>query len=274
MLTYNIERRGDDPIYVYLYKMIRDDIASGRIAEGEKLPSKRSFAEHLGISVITVEYAYRLLSDEGYIYAKERSGYFVSNLGGMAPKTDNNGDVFISEQTENIETETDFPFASFSKIVRKTLPEYGNKLLVKPPHNGCAELRNAISGYLMRYRGMTAPADRIVIGSGAEYLYGMIVQLLGRDIVYGLENPSYDKIKKVYEANGAVCHLLAMDNYGIATDELKRTIASVIHVTPFHSFPTGITAPAKKRFEYLSWAKNTGGLIIEDDFSSEFAVNS
>ncbi|MCD7774755.1 MAG: PLP-dependent aminotransferase family protein [Clostridiales bacterium] len=259
--------------------MIRNDIASGRLSKDEKLPSKRSFAEHLGTSVITIEYAYRLLIDEGYIYAKERSGYYVSNLNGMPPSGERNSskDEFENSETDfdaDFEPEFDFPFSAYSKIVRKTLPEYGERLLMKPPHNGCAVLRNAISGYLLRYRGMSVPADRIVVGSGAEYLYGMIVQLLGRDIIYGLENPSYEKIEKVYEANGAVCRLLSMDRYGIDSNELINTNASVIHVTPFHSYPTGITAPAKKRFEYLSWAERTGGIVIEDDFASEFAVNS
>ena len=121
---------------------------------------------------------------------------------------------------------------------------------------------------------MKISPENIVIGSGAEYLYGMIVQLLGRDTVYGLESPSYEKIRLVYESNGAVCEMLRLDTWGIATESLNNTSAKVIHVTPYRSYPTGITAPASKRFEYLAWAKNTGGIIVEDDFSSEFAVNS
>lgn len=275
MLTYNTENRSGEPIYVYLYKMIRNDIAENKIKSGEKLPSKRTFAEHLGVSVITVEYAYRLLAEEGYICAKERSGYYVSSLDNLIqPVTESGGVKNYDYNSENGEIDDDFPFATYSKIMRQVLSSYGEKILSKSPHNGCLILRNAISEFLFRYRGMDIPPQNIVIGSGAEYLYGMIVQLLGRDTVYGLENPSYEKIRLVYESNGAECEMLSLDSFGISTESLNKTKASVIHVTPYRSYPTGITASAKKRFEYLAWAKKSGGIIIEDDFSSEFSANT
>lgn len=274
MLTYNLEKRGSEPIYQYLYKEIKKDIAENNIKAGTKLPSKRSFAEHLGVSVITVEYAYRLLSDEGYIYTKERSGYFVSNLDGLLHPVMNTPNENSDMPGENGNIDVDFPFATYAKIARQVLSVYGETLIAKSPNNGCLILRKAISDFLFRYRGMSIEPNRIVIGSGAEYLYGMIVQLLGRDTVYGLECPSYEKIRLVYEANGAACEMLRLDAWGIASESLQKTKAKVIHVTPFKSYPTGVTAPASKRFEYLTWAKKTGGIIVEDDFSSEFAVNS
>lgn len=273
MFTYSLADRQDEPIYVYLYKLIRSDIAENRIKPGSKLPSKRTLAEHLGVSVITVESAYRLLADEGYIVSKERSGYFVCSPDNMmlpaVRKIQQHQD-----DGENPEIDADFPFSTYSKIMRQVLSHYGETLLTKSPHNGCANLRHAISDFLARYRGMSVSPEQIVIGSGAEYLYGMIVQLLGRDTVYGLEDPSYEKIRLVYEANGAVCEMLPLDRWGIATGSLQKTNAQVIHVTPYRSYPTGITAPAAKRFEYLAWAKDNDGIIIEDDFSSEFAVNA
>ncbi len=269
MLTYNINERGRLTRYEYLYKKIKEDILNGNIPFGSKLPSKRMFAEHNGISVITVEYAYQMLLDEGYIYSAERSGYFVCDF----------SDTSVSKQppalilpSPVIDNKTEFPFSTFSKIMRRVISQYGEELLIKPPHNGCAILRNAISGYLYRYRGITINPERIVIGSGAEYLYMLIVQLLGRDKIYGIENPSYKKIAASYKANGAVCDLLQMDSYGISDSELRRTKANVLHITPFHSFPTGITAPAAKRLTYLKWAQKGKRIIIEDDFDSEFAI--
>lgn len=273
MLTYKIEKKSKEPLYVSLYRQLREDIAENKITAGTKLPSKRSFSEHLGVSVITVEYAYRLLADEGYIYSSERSGYFVSDLENVIlPANDRHTECSLQENTS--QTDTDFPFPTYSKIARQVLSNYGEQLIVKAPHNGCTILRNAISDYLFRYRGITAPPENIVIGSGAEYLYAMIVQLLGRDSIYGLENPSYEKIRKVYEANGAECEMLSLDDYGISTHSLNSTNARIIHVTPYKSYPTGVTAPASKRFEYLAWAKKNNGIIIEDDFASEFSVNT
>ena len=120
---------------------------------------------------------------------------------------------------------------------------------------------------------MLAQPECIVVGSGAEYLYGLIVQLLGRERVYGLEDPGYEKIRQVYAANGAVCELLPMGEDGIRAGALQKTRASVLHITPFHSFPTGITTSAAKRSDYLAWAAERNAILIEDDFDSEFSEN-
>ena len=142
------------------------------------------------------------------------------------------------------------------------------------PTTACAALRNAIAQYLLRYRGMVAQPEQIVVGSGAEYLYGLLVQLLGRDKIFGLENPSYEKIQAVYESHGARCRLLEMDELGVSPAALGETDADVLHVTPTHSFPSDRTAPVSRRLAYLRWAEARGGVIIEDDFASEFARRS
>ncbi|MGN1095544.1 MAG: PLP-dependent aminotransferase family protein [Eubacteriales bacterium] len=274
MLTYNLSQRGGTPIYLYLYSEIKKDIVAGKIKSGEKLPSKRTLAEHLGISVITVEYAYELLSDEGYIFSRERSGYFVCDIDNphaqSIPKTTKPHFEKPEKKTENI----DFPFSSLSKIMKGVINSYDKNLLIKPPHNGCLALRRAIADYLLRYRGMNVAPERIIIGSGAENLYGMIVQIFGRDKIFGLENPSYEKIKEVYGVFGASFEMLSLDEYGISSSALAKTKANILHVTPFNSFPAGVSANAAKRLEYLAWAKRSGGLIIEDDFASEFAVGA
>ena len=112
-----------------------------------------------------------------------------------------------------------------------------------------------------------------MIGSGAEYLYTLIAQLLGKDHIFGLEDPSYEKIQRVYEAGGVRWDPLALGNDGIHTTELERTQATVLHVTPFNSYPSGITASASKRREYLTWAKRRQGYIIEDNYDSELTVS-
>ena len=81
MLTYDFHDQGTDSLYTYLYRRIREDILEGRLAGGEKLPSKRALAAQLGISVITVENAYAQLTAEGYLRAKARSGYYVEEIG-------------------------------------------------------------------------------------------------------------------------------------------------------------------------------------------------
>ena len=80
MRTYALEDRGSTPLYEYLYRCIREDILAGALAAGERLPSKRALAEHLHISVMTVEGAYQQLEAEGYVYTRPKRGFFVSRV--------------------------------------------------------------------------------------------------------------------------------------------------------------------------------------------------
>jgi GntR family transcriptional regulator/MocR family aminotransferase len=243
------------------------------IAPDAKLPSKRSLAEHLGVSVITVEYAYRQLMDEGYVYARQRSGYYVQPLQGLntAVPVQNEPLHFLPpEGSEAAPPQDGFPYSLWVKTLRRVMSEYGPRLVERSPNKGCALLRNAIAAYLLRYRGMHAQPEQIIVGSGSEQLYGTVVRMLGRDRRYAIESPCYGQIPAVYEGAGAVIDPLPIGPDGIETAALGRTKATVLHVTPFHSYPTGVTAPAAKRFEYLEWAKTPGRYIVEDDFDSEF----
>ena len=271
-MKYRIEKDSPQSAYLQLYHQLRGDIVSGVYPNEKKLPSKRLLAEQTGVSVITVEHAYAILCDEGYLEPRERSGYFVSYSA---------ADCFPVAEPDSVrqlpsarDLADDFPFSVLAKTMRRVLSEYGESILVKSPNNGCTELRKAIAAYLARCRGINVAPSQIVIGSGAEYLYGLIVQLLGRERVFALENPSYEKIRRVYLANGVTCDMLRLGGDGIRTSELARTDASVLHVTPFHSFPSGITASAGKRSEYIRWAHSRGGYIVEDDFDSEFTLSS
>ena len=83
----------------------------------------------------------------------------------------------------------------------------------------------------------------------------MIVHIIGTERPYGLENPSYQAIRLVYESAGVTCRMLSMGPEGIRRDALSGTDAGLLHVTPFHSWPSGITAGVSKRREYVSWAE-------------------
>lgn len=273
MLTYSMEGREEKSKYYYLYSAIKEDILSSVIKEHEKLPSKRSLADHLGISLITVETAYQMLKEEGYIESRERSGYFVTALTPGFKEKKNQRQLNLLEESFQMGLENKkniFPESLYFKTVRIVLTEYGSRILEKSPNEGCEILRNAIAKYLLRYRGIFAQPEQIIIGSGAEHLYNVIVRMFGNHCIYGLENPSYIQIQKVYEGMGARCELLDMGEEGICSKELEHSKADILHITPFHSYPSGVTASVKKRREYLEWAKQKGGTIIEDDFDSEF----
>jgi GntR family transcriptional regulator/MocR family aminotransferase len=146
----------------------------------------------------------------------------------------------------------DFPFNALARIMRRTLAEKGERILAKSPPLGTLELRGAIRRYLSRSRALDVDEERILIGSGAEALYSLVVQLLGRDTVFALEDPCWEKIRRAYEANGARCAALEMDAEGIAQRALDGCPAGALHVTPYHSYPSGITASADRRAAVLT----------------------
>lgn len=273
-MKYSIDKNGITPAYLQIYTQIRRDIAQGILPLEAKLPSKRVLAGELGVSVITVEHAYELLTDEGYILPKERSGYYIcygmQGSGAVPPKRAAVEDMSaaLSEAAE------DFPFSVLARTMRRVLSEYDRRILIKSPNSGCIELRNAIAAYLARSRGLELSPKQIIVGSGAEYLYGLVVQLLGTDRQFALEAPSYEKIRQVYEANGADCVMLRLGEDGIESAALEKCRAGVLHVTPFHSYPSGVTASAAKRHEYARWAQVRGSYIVEDDYDSEFSVST
>lgn len=270
-MTYSMEHRGEKSKTLYLYEQIKQDILSGRIPAGEKLASKRALASHLGVSVITVETAYGMLEEEGYISTRPRSGCYVNALHlPSSPGCVRGGTDLLPPDDMTISGDVAY-FPAMARIIRRLLSEQSQILQIKPPQPGCAALRNAIASYLRRYRGMDVSPSRVIIGAGAGYLYSLIVQLLGKDIVYGIEYPSYETIALVYRANGASIEELPMGADGIPDGVLAASRAGALHVTPFHSYPTGVTASAEKRYAYLKWANERDAWIIEDDFDSEFA---
>ena len=290
MPQYSINPQFKQPAYLQLYNQLREDITRGLCPYGSRLPSKRFLAAETGTSVITVQHAYDLLADEGYIESRERSGYYVSykenELFPVAAMTEESA-AELSELTDVHEIsdipirgpvvtpeQEQFPFNTLAKVARKVLSDYGESLMVRSPNSGTVFLRETIAQYLARSRRMNVAPDQIIIGSGSEYLYNLIVQMLGRERIFALEDPSYEKIKLVYEASGVRCRMLPMDREGVRLSALKKTDATVLHVTPFNSYPSGITATASRRAGYIRWASAEDKFIIEDDFDSEFSMST
>jgi len=301
MLTYSFDDRGMDFLYEHLYKEIKNDILIGNLKAHEKLPSKRALAAHLNVSVVTVENAYSQLLAEGYIYSKPKSGFYVCDV--KAEDADVVGvrnacytsrsedhvtehshvirehaespgqNRFFADFVNNSTLSENFPFSTWTKLMRETMMDDREKLMKRSPSGGIFELRKAIADYLYQFRGMSVSPNQIIVGAGTEYLYGLIIQLLGRDSVYGVENPGYQKIQHIYDAYQVKCCYIDMDESGVNIDSLERSGADVVHISPSHHFPTGTVTPASRRYELLGWAaKQEGRYIIEDEYDSEFRL--
>ena len=403
VITYTFNDTGKDSLYEYLYKCIKQDILHGVLQAGEKLPSKRSFAKNLGVSVITVENAYEQLVAEGYIYSLPKKGFYVNDVkheviqsavqedkaaayqrrselisvpeaafGGSAESrrfaefgrnaefgktaefgmtaesegstgfgrpaelgrnaesegiaefgrnaesgrpaelgrnaefgrnaesgestgsgraaeftrnaedrinsefrepTGNKKREYLADFTSNQTLSELFPFTIWTKMIREVLGENQIQLMTNPPCGGIYPLREAIAGYLKDFRGMEVQPEQIIIGAGTEYLYGLLIQLLGQDLIYAVENPGYQKIARIYSSWQVPCEYITMDDAGVNVDELEQKNVDIVHISPSHHYPTGIVMPISRRYELLRWAaKDEKHYIIEDDYDSELRL--
>ena len=267
-MKYSIDRAAQTSAYMQIYEQLRADILAGIIPRGAKLPSKRLLAGELGVSLVTVEHAFDLLVDEGYVESRQRSGYYAAFGGTMRQEAP----LPITHiPAAPLNAPADFPFSVLAKTMRRVLSEYDRRILERSPGGGVPELRQAIAAYILRSRGLCVSPECILVGAGAEYLYTLIAQFFGRDCLIALEEPCYARIRQVYEANGAQCFGLPMGRDGIVSGALHACRAKVLHVTPFNSYPSHVTASASKRHEYAAWARARDSFIVEDDYDSELA---
>ena len=272
-MKYIIQKDSPEPAYLQLYIQLRDDIIAGIYPPLSKLPSKRTLAEETGVSTITTAHTYELLCDEGYVESRERSGYIVIFRASDGFAASQKGAEHILPTAPHAENKTAFPFSVLAKAMRTVISNMGEDILNRSDNIGTIQLRSAIQQYLARNRGIMAEVDQIIIGSGAEYLYTLLVELLGRDKTFAIESPSYQKIEQVYTASDVALQKLHLGTDGIDSAELRSCAADILHISPYRSYPTGITASASKKHEYLRWANAAQRLIIEDDFESEFSVS-
>ena len=284
MFTYTFENNTKESMYIRLYTCIKEDILNGKLQQGEKLPSKRSAAKHLGVSVITIENAYGALQSEGYIYSLPKKGFFVSEISKLyhsekQPVT--TGEFAPAAQTKyrydfasNGMIADNFPFSVWAKLIRGTF-HYAKEDLISPsPSGGIEVLKQAICEHLKQFRGMDTVPSQIIIGAGTEYLYSLLIQLLGGSACYALPNPGYAKIAKIYQSVGVKTVFIPEDNNGLRADMLQTSGADVVHISPSHSFPSGKVMPISRRHELLNWANESENrYIIDDDYDAEFRLS-
>ncbi len=283
MIIYDFSERNNKSMYEFLYDSLKRDILNGRLAQGSKLPSKRTLAKDNQISVRTVMNAYDQLLAEGFIVSEEKRGYFVAKVyeddvtsfkrkehsKAEAPKD------YIVDFTAHKLVCDKFPISMWKKIMREVLTDYDEDLIQKADYRGIKPLRRAIADYLYRSRGMEVDEDCVVIGAGIEYLFGRLYKLFPKDAVYAMENPGYQRIRHIFEDYSLKWECIPMDQEGIKIKALEESPAKIIHTSPEHHFPLGITMSKKRREELLQWAnEGPDRYIIEDDYDCEYRYDS
>lgn len=272
-------------LYIDLYENLKNQIIEGQYKSGDKFPSKRVLGQHLSVSNTTIEHAYQFLLDEGYIYSKPRSGYFVSDIETLPiinRKTQFNTDTYLSSQHKHSgdyyefafnlsEIDTDyFPIQQFRKYARDAFEINQLQLLQHANPKGEWSLRQEIAHYLFNSRGVSCHPEQIIIGSSTEQLINLLTDILNK-AQFLIENPSYPPIKQVLEKRQIPYMQVPVNQTGLELDYLKTAIHNIAYVTPSHQFPTGYVMNLKKRTQLITWAhERDDRYIIEDDYDSEF----
>lgn len=279
IITFTMNR--DRPLYQQLYEYIKTEIQLGRMAYNTKLPSKRKLSTYLNISQNTIQTAYDQLIEEGYVISIVRRGFFVCKLdniiklelhneGSSACFQDRQTHVKYDFSYNGVDRES-FPFSSWRKLTKDVINEYDKELLQLGDSQGNIDLRKSIAEYLRQSRGVNCMASQIIISAGTEFLLPILIQLLDKNSVYGLENPGYERLSLLFKSNGAQFKAVKIDGSGMIPEEIIKSNADILCITPSHQFPSGGIMPINRRIQILNWANNGHGrYIIEDDYDSEF----
>lgn len=279
-LTPFLNRKDNTPLYIQLANYIKQEIVCGRIKPGERLPSKRKLSSYLGLSLNTIQTAYEQLNAEGYIESKPRKGLFVT-----AFENELSSEEIAPQQWEQVDNREEtikfdfnsgnvdidhFPYSLWRKITIQSLNDDQGELFQLGNPQGELPLREEIAKHLYTSRGVRCQANQIIIGAGTQVLIALLVMLIGKDNLYGIENPGFHRIKAVMHNLGAKTVPIPLDRDGIEIKQLMDSEAKVVYVTPSHQFPNGMIMPISRRLELLKWAEVNNGYIIEDDYDGEY----
>lgn len=279
MISPNLITNSNIPIYEQLYDYIKNEIVENNLKFNDKLPSKRSLSDHLGISINTVTNAYEILIDEGYIYSVERKGYFISNIDNIInipfanaeniENDDKNKKFKYNLKYNNIDTDN-FPIYNWKKSTINVLDSNDNWLKARDSQ-GLFELRDCVCKYLKNSRNVITKPENILISSGIEYLFQILFYILPEDSTFAIENPGFKMFKDIFKNNKFEYQPIDIDDKGISIDDIEKSNSNVLCITPSHQFPTGVIMPIDRRIQLLNWASlNKNRFIIEDDYDSEF----
>ncbi len=257
MITFTFDDASRKPKYEQLSTYLKENIVSGRIPRGQKLPSKRKLAAHLAVALNTVENAYAQLLAEGVVESVEKKGYFTAELEARP----------ALRRFQSIDS---FPFVTWSRLMRDCLRSDHARLVQELHPQGDRQLREVIAAHLRDYRNMQAVPERIVIGAGTTYLLGMVTELLPR-AKFAIEDPGYPMLARTLQSRRVPFSCIGVDGEGMDAGALRGTSASVCVATPSNQFPLCRVMSIKRRLELLEWADSSPRrYIVEDDYDSDY----
>lgn len=271
--------QGDEPLYAQVYKHIRTLIQDGAIVGGTKLPSVRSLKRQLNISKTTVETAYQMLLEEGYVYSKNRSGLIVVNLHPAKTRRQRSATAapiearehpsegeFIDFSLLTIDGDS-FPLRQWKTVMGEALSLHAGAVHRYGDVRGEYELRESVAQYLRNSRGVVCDPSQIIIGTGITYSLQLLSRLFGDRVNVGIEEHGIAQVR-AYFAD----HRFHIVPYSLEEDGQWGDAFRILYATPSHR-PSGDPMPYLQRQQLLLWAYVNQGYIIEDDYDGELRLS-
>jgi GntR family transcriptional regulator/MocR family aminotransferase len=298
-VPFVLDRAAGTPLHRQIYDRWRTGILGGRFRRGERVPSTRAFADTYGVSRVTVTAAYDQLLAEGYFETRIGSGTFVSQdlpdealrptrvarpapkparrirLSAYASRLDRIRQLSPSAHALNLSNVSPdlsrFPFPLWRRLISRHLkqarPDIFDHRAAPTGHVG---LREAIVAYLARARAVRCEPDQVIVVNGSQQALDLCARLLldpGDEAA--VEEPGYPGARQLFLAHGATLKTLPVKDSGVSIDGLSAN-TRLVHMTPSHQFPTGVSMSLARRLEWIEWARTNGAVVLEDDYDSEY----
>lgn len=284
MLWIPIDRSLDIPLIRQVYQQIREQILNGDLQSGGKLPSTRELSSELNVSRNVILEAYDQLLAEGFLVAKRGAGTFVAegtfleqqnktpSFHSVNWSEDKNKDDNIINFRSGIPALDLFPRKTWARLSHTIWNDIAPSIFGYDIPEGRPELRQVLSRYLLKTRGVDCHPEQIVITSGATQAMTLVSKLLlSPDDTVIMEDPITNDIQTIFKTSGALLYPIPVDECGMKTSLLPlNNYPKFIFVTPSHQFPLGGTLPIQRRIQLINYSRRTNCYLVEDDYDSEF----
>ena len=281
-----LSRDDTNPIYLQICARFKTAIAEGRLVPGDRMPSVRALASELGLSRGTINLAYQILAEEGYVEFRGAAGTFVDmrlrtpEKSGAPPPAPRG---VLSEQSPNarpfqlgLPALDAFPRKTWNRLVSHCSRQLGAGQLGYPQLTGLPALRERIAAYLALSRGIACQPEQIFVTAGHRASLGLIMRALYRpDDGIWFEDPGYPVAREFLLSIRARLHPVPVDCDGLMVEAGRRLAPHprFAVVTPANQSPLGVMMSMERRTALLEWAGESQRWIIEDDYDSEYRYN-
>ena len=284
-LPIALDRSDDDgrrDLRQQVAEQLRQSIRTGSFAAGQRLPSSRALAAHLGVSRATVVAAVTELEGEGWVESRHGSGTYVAvgiettQLEPLASQVAVRAD-HADRPGRLIDLVPGRPDTSglVDPAWRRAWRDASSAQVrpVELPAAGLDELRVAIAEHVRRARGLACRPDQVVVTAGAGDAIRLLADAAGvTGGAVAMEEPGYPSARAVLTLAGARLHPVAVDDDGLVVDGLAMAPVGtrMLYLTPSHQYPLGGRLPVERRLAVLRWATEHDVLVLEDDYDGEF----